>query len=232
VGPESLSRPIRSIALQITEELVEDGAQAVALVGSHASGDAGPESDLDLLAVGPESCSWNLQRRGGLLVSMSSQTFEEYREVFALPEAVCTVIPGWRGAVILHDPEGVAAALVREAREWSWAPLERCCDAWVAAQITGYAEEVHKLVAALRSGNTSTAGVQRSLLAVRLAPVLAASSMARRTACGTSFRTRWGRCGAGSRPVPLAWGTRRSMRPVRRRCDYTNLRPGSGLSAG
>jgi hypothetical protein len=82
-------------------------------------------------------------------------------------------VPGWRGAVILHDPDGLAASLVREAREWDWGPLERRCDAWVAEQVTGYAEEVLKLVAALRRGNASTAAVQRSLLAVRLAPVLA-----------------------------------------------------------
>jgi predicted nucleotidyltransferase len=173
VGPEHLPEPIRSIARQITEELAESGAQAVSLVGSYASGVAGPESDLDLLAIGPESYSWNLQRRGDLLVSVSSHPFEDYREAFTLPEEVCTVVPGWRGAVILHDPEGLAASLVREARVWDWAPLQRRCDAWVAEQVTGYAEEVLKLVAALREGITSTAAVQRSLLAVRLAPVLA-----------------------------------------------------------
>jgi hypothetical protein len=173
VGPERLSRPIRSIALQITEELVEDGAQAVALVGSYAGGNAGPESDLDLLAIGPETFSWDLQLRGDLLVSVSSMQLDEYRGAFARPEAVCTVVPGWRGAVILHDPKGLAASLVREAKEWSWGPLERRCDAWVAQQVTGYAEEVLKLVVALRGGNTSSAAVQRSLLAVRLAPVLA-----------------------------------------------------------
>jgi hypothetical protein len=182
VRPERLSEPVHSIALQITEELVENGAQAVALVGSHASGDAGPESDLDLLAIGPETCTWNLQLRGGLLVSVSSRQLEEHREAFALPEAVFTVVPGWRGAVILHDPEGLAASLVREARKWNWGPLERSCDAWVGEQITGYAEEVLKLVAALRGGNTSTAAVQRSLLAVRLAPILAVH---RRILCGS-----------------------------------------------
>ena len=75
--------------------------------------------------------------------------------------------------MVLHDPEGLAASLVRRAREWTWEPLERRCDGWVAEQITGYAEEVQKLVCALGSGRRSTAGVQRSLLAVRLAPILA-----------------------------------------------------------
>ena len=75
--------------------------------------------------------------------------------------------------MILHDPEGLAASLVSEARDWNWGPLERRCDSWVAEQVTGYAEEVHKLVAALRHGIASTAAVQRALLAVRLAPVLA-----------------------------------------------------------
>lgn len=55
MGPERLSEPVRSIALQIKEELIDTGAQAVAVVGSHAVGDAGPESDLDLLAIGQPS---------------------------------------------------------------------------------------------------------------------------------------------------------------------------------
>ena len=58
------------------------------------------------------------------------------------------------------------ASLIEEARAWSWGPIERRCDEWVAEQVTGYAEEVHKLVAALRNGNRPLAAVQRSLLAV------------------------------------------------------------------
>lgn len=74
---------------------------------------------------------------------------------------------------MLHDPEGLAASLIRRASEWSWEPRKRRCDEWVAEKVTGYSEEVHKLVAALESRNTSAAAAQRSLLAVHLAPVLA-----------------------------------------------------------
>jgi hypothetical protein len=76
---ERLKEPVRSVALQVTEGLVVAGARATVLVGSYATGHAGPESDLDILAVGPESYSWRLHRRSGLLVSTSSKTFEGYR---------------------------------------------------------------------------------------------------------------------------------------------------------
>ncbi|MGH3146091.1 MAG: nucleotidyltransferase family protein [Rubrobacter sp.] len=148
------------------------GARAAVLVGSHARGDAGPDSDVDLLAVGEGQPSW-LERRGGLLVSVNTRSSEAYRDSFASPELVCGSVPAWRGAVVLRDPEGLAAALVKEAKVWTWRKVEERCDKWVAEQITGYAEESHKLVAAYNSRRLSTAAVQRALLAVHLAPVLA-----------------------------------------------------------
>jgi hypothetical protein len=75
--------------------------------------------------------------------------------------------------VPLHDPEGIAASLIEEARAWTWGPLERRCDGWVAEGITSLAEEVHKLFSALNREDWQTAAVQRSILAVHLAPILA-----------------------------------------------------------
>jgi hypothetical protein len=104
---------------------------------------------------------------------VSALPFEQHREAFALPDKVCSVVPGWRGALVLYDAEGLAASLIEEARAWTWGPIERRCDEWVAEAVTGYAEEVHKLIAALRNGDRPLAAVQRSLLAIHLAPILA-----------------------------------------------------------
>lgn len=168
-----LPEPLRPVAHRAARKLVGEGARAVVVVGSHARGEAGPESDLDLLAVGPTSYLPRLDLYEDQVVSASMQPFETHRESFRQPELLCTAVPGWRDALVLHDPEGLAAGLAREAQEWSWAPHKQRCDEWVAEKITGYAEEVFKLVAAFENGRRPAAAVQRSLLAVHLAPVLA-----------------------------------------------------------
>jgi hypothetical protein len=154
-------------------ELVANGAEAVVLVGSHARGEASPESDSDLLAIGGESYDCLLEVRNDFLVSVSMQPFAEFRRDLERPARVCSAVPGWREAKILEDPNGVAASLIEEARSWTWEFVEKKCDEWVAEEIAGNAEEVHKLAASLGSGNLSTAAVQRSLLALHLAPILA-----------------------------------------------------------
>ncbi len=162
-----MDRP--SVAGEVADQLAEGGAEAVVLVGSHARGDAGPESDVDILAVGPQTFSFRLERRGGLLVSVTCRPLEAYRQGLTDPGLICAAVPGWREAVTLRDPYGTAAALIGEALDWTWAPLEGCCDRWVAEETCSLAEEVHKLIAALRGGRGAAAAVQRSVLAIRLA---------------------------------------------------------------
>jgi predicted nucleotidyltransferase len=94
VPPEGPSDHALAVARQVAEELAEDGAEAAVLVGSHARGDAGPESDGDLLAVGPRTFSHRLERHGGLLVSVNSRSPDAYRREMADPGSVCTAVPG------------------------------------------------------------------------------------------------------------------------------------------
>ena len=161
------------VAREVADELSAAGAEAVVLTGSHARGMAMAESDLDLQALG-DGPNYRLERRGGVLVSVSWRPTAAHRAGFDDPGQAWRLVPAWRRALLLHDPAGVAAALQREALAWDWpcigAPRR---DAWAAEELTGYAEEVHKLVNNL-GRHPRVAAVQRSVLALRLAGVLAA----------------------------------------------------------
>ena len=160
------------LARDLVPRLVSEGAAAVVLAGSHATGDVHPHSDVDLVVVGAVQ-EYRLERHGDALVSVLSRTLEQHRAHFFAPSEVGTFVPGWRDAHVLHDPQGVAARLVREASEWTWERIAAECDAWVAEEITVYSEVVHKLVGNVELGRRSAAAAQRSLLAVHLAAILA-----------------------------------------------------------
>ena len=163
---------MRDLAERLASELVERGALAVAITGSHARGDATKASDLDLMAVG-QGPAYLLEVREGVLVAQSWASEQEHRARLASPGHVGSVVPGWREALILHDPDGIAARLQREAIDWSWDPHAGRCDEWAAEQVAGLAEEVRKLASALGRDRELMAAVQRDLLALRLAPILA-----------------------------------------------------------
>jgi Nucleotidyltransferase domain len=170
-----MSRGPTKRALEVAEEetrrLVDDGAQAVILTGSHARGDAHAESDLDLRVIG-DGPSEALKRREEFLVSISWMSLEEHREGFSDPSEVGTVVPGWRTCVIVHDPDGLAAKLKAEAEQWSWEWIAEESDEWVAHKVTDYAEEVHTLIGNLDMNQLSGAAAIRSQLALHLAEFL------------------------------------------------------------
>jgi predicted nucleotidyltransferase len=166
----------RPVAMELAERLArslgERGAGAVALVGSHATGRATVESDLDLAVIG-DGPHYRLELHDGVLLSIGWAPAEEQRRRLYEPACLGMHVPGWREAVLLHDPDSVAATIKQEARAWRWELVVNRCDAWVAEGLTGYAEEVHKLRTSIRAGEWITAAVQRSVLVLRLASILA-----------------------------------------------------------
>lgn len=188
-----------SVARSVASTLAQRGARAVVLSGSWARGDAHRESDIDLWAFGLRPGN-DVLWRPPFMVTVTRTSERRERTKLRTPPYVGGSVPGWRGAIALHDPEGIAGRLKAEAREFRWAAVSRKCDRWVAEQLVGWAEEAVKLVRALGTGNRATAGVQRDLLVDHLGFVMAID---RRTFWGSENEF-WERVG---RQVGGAWAS-------------------------
>jgi hypothetical protein len=166
-----MRKRVLQVARSVSERLASEGAEAVVVFGSRVREDAYKESDIDVHAIGKGSSS-RLERFGGFLVSIYWATGRQHYRAFKNPGEVGGIIPAWRNALIIYDPKGIAEELKEKAREWRWASLGNRADHWVAEELTGWAEEVHRLIGNLQLKRRSAASVQRSLLAIYMAKVL------------------------------------------------------------
>jgi hypothetical protein len=160
------------VARAVAAELTRDGAGAVVLGGSVARGDAHRYSDIDLCALG-EGPAYELRMVDGRLVSVSWRTPDGVRALLDSPPDAGGAVPAWRGAEVLVDDRGVAALLRDFAHEWRWARIDDACDAWLADEFPGYAEEVFRLAGMLDGGRLLPASAMRAVLALRLPHLVA-----------------------------------------------------------
>lgn len=128
---------------------------AIALFGSHARGDAGPYSDVDLIrfvdrddADPPGSGSHLID---DTLVVVTNYTLSTVDSWFTDPTAAVQAIAGLRQAKPLWDPSGEFARLQARAHAFTWTDeLQLKADLWASAQMVGWIEEVHKGLEGLR----------------------------------------------------------------------------------
>ncbi|HYA58313.1 MAG TPA: nucleotidyltransferase domain-containing protein [Thermoplasmata archaeon] len=165
-------RRARAMARALAHGYAREGADAVLLAGSWARGDAHRRSDLDLWVLGRHLGPVVLWRDPYMVSVHRTSEAEERRKLYE-PPRVGGSVPGWRVAVPLYDPHGIAARLKREARRFRWEMISRKCDRWVSRQTASWGEEAVKLVRALATGRRETAAVQRNLLVDALGFVMA-----------------------------------------------------------
>lgn len=131
------------------------GVQAIVLMGSHARGDAGPYSDVDLVRF-VEEAQGELAGAGthlldGQLVVVSNVTPSQVEPWFSEPAQATTTIAGLRTAHALLDRSATFAALQARAQAFVWTEaLQVKADLWASAQMVGWIEEVHKGLEGLR----------------------------------------------------------------------------------
>jgi predicted nucleotidyltransferase len=133
----------------------------IAYAGSHARGQAGPHSDVDLqvyVRTLPESefDQYTLRRWDGRLVSLHFNTVEAERSNLFHPERALWAVPGLQQAVILLDKDGSLAELKQAAASFDWSVLQPLADQFAVEQLMGCAEENHKILNGLARSHESS----------------------------------------------------------------------------
>ena len=153
---------IEALLRQLVDELVDDNSEAIGLTGSHARGDAGAHSDVDVwhfvhrLPADPFA-AYTLRMVQGHLVSISVRRLADEAALMRAPVTAIAVVPGFRQMRLLHDPQGALARVIEEAQAFEWAMLQPVAAAYASYDLYGNAEEVGKLISALAQRDESMA---------------------------------------------------------------------------
>ena len=148
---------------ELIKELASEDTVGIALLGSHARGEAGRYSDIDLVRFVTKLAEKEQQRlilkyRGEKLVSVSTTTtVAAKRRELTDPAKAIWVVPGLRQAKVLFDRDGSLAALIKEVLVFSWEPLQQAADEYASYELMRLVEEVHKILGAMVKGDESAA---------------------------------------------------------------------------
>jgi hypothetical protein len=143
---------IRAAFLQsLVTRLEGENTVGVSMAGSHACAAGGTYSDVDIqhyvrqMPADPAG-SYYLRFMDGYLVSISVSTVESESANLRSPQKAIWAVPGLRQARILLDKGGLLAALKAAAEIFSWEPLQAAANAFASWNLSGCAEEVHKIL--------------------------------------------------------------------------------------
>lgn len=127
---------------------------AIVLIGSHARGDAGPFSDIDLVRfVAPTAPPVDPGSHliDDHLVVVSNVVPSEVERWFAEPDAAVETIAGVRSAQPLVDRAAYFAVIQARAHAFVWdAAMQERANRWASTQMVGWIEELGKGLEGLR----------------------------------------------------------------------------------
>ena len=153
---------INALLQRLVQELADDNTLAIGLTGSHARGDAGPHSDVDLWHFvqklpGDRFAAYSLRMVEGHLVSISVRRLADEAALMRAPLTAIDVVPGFRQMRILHDPQHALRRVIDEAQCFRWDSLRAAAGDQASYELAGNAEEIGKLISALEQGDDDMA---------------------------------------------------------------------------
>lgn len=138
----------------LLEHFVEPGIEAVALLGSHARGEAGPFSDIDLLRLVADEAAADdgtSHLIAGRLVTVSTVGPAGVERWFTEPDAAINSVLALREARSIYDPTGRFRAIQERARSFVWGEaLQEKANRQASRALVGWVEEVLKGLEGLR----------------------------------------------------------------------------------
>jgi hypothetical protein len=141
--------------LDLAHQFDDPSVRAIVLMGSHARGEAGPHSDIDLVRFVDESAG-DLPGQGshlidGALVVVSNAAPERVERWFTIPAEAVKTIVGLRQARSLIDRAGYFAVIQARAQAFVWiSELQVQADREASEAMVGWIEEAHKGLEGLR----------------------------------------------------------------------------------
>ena len=135
----------------LANNYASDDVYAIGLFGSHARGDYGSYSDIDIVRFREleEKPSTNLVDGNFVVVSDASPA--EVETWFSSPEVVTRTIRGLTCAKPLIDPDGYLSRLIHRAQNFTWtAEMQSKANLVAGDMMVGWIEEVQKSLEGLR----------------------------------------------------------------------------------
>lgn len=162
---------LTEIQKEIIQRLDGDGVIAIALLGSHGSGDPALYSDLDIdviMASPPEEHTHRYELWGDTLASIQISGIAKIRKRLSDPKGAIWAGHSFPNCAVALDRTGELSALKAEAASIARQTLEEKGRHAAIAGVREMAEEVCKIAGGLREGEAWRAAASQGYLHYRL----------------------------------------------------------------